>query len=225
MNITDTTTLSVRNLTSILLTIEVTGLRPYTYHTISVAAFTEIAVGCEVLGFPADISVKTPSDGKKKTAMMHIMCYLLLLVFSVPDATPSVPEPSDVSSSSFSVSWEPPPPENSNGDIIYYILQLENLCNHSSTNRTVEPMDIPYTLLDLKPFTMYHISVWAATINGTGPPSSQTVQTHEDGQIVILTPLPLSILLSPCRSISIPLSPCSSIWASTECQPLSTGSY
>ena len=118
-------------------------------------------------------------------AMIHT-CYLLLLVFSVPDATPSVPEPSDVSSSSFSVSWEPPPPENSNGDIMYYILQLENLCNHSSTNITVEPMDIPYTLLDLKPFTMYHISVWAATINGTGPPSSQTVQTHENGQIELL---------------------------------------
>ena len=77
MNITDTTTLSVRNLTSISLTIEVTGLRPYTYHTISVAAFTEIAVGCEVLGFPADISVKTLSDGKSNDA------YVLPLVVGV----------------------------------------------------------------------------------------------------------------------------------------------
>ena len=69
MNITDTTTLSVQELTSIPLTIEVTGLRPYTSYTISVAAFTDI------LGFPEKISVETLSDGK--TAMK---CAVMVLV-------------------------------------------------------------------------------------------------------------------------------------------------
>ena len=69
MNITDTTTLSVHNLTSIPLTIEVTGLRPYTSYTISVAAFTDI------LGFPAEISVET-LDGK--TAMTRVVMVLVV---------------------------------------------------------------------------------------------------------------------------------------------------
>jgi receptor-type tyrosine-protein phosphatase Q len=95
-----------------------------------------------------------------------------------PSGAPTEPKPSDVTSTSFTLSWEPPLPEERNGIITHYELRLEKLsCTQTVHYVTVMSSSLPFTVEDLRPDTTYNCSVKAATVNGTGPSSSPLIVT------------------------------------------------
>ena len=89
----------------------------------------------------------------------------------------------EVDSKSISLRWEPPPHENQNGDIRYYIIsvmvtesgeQFQSISN--TTNQTID---------DLHPFYTYSILISAVT-TGSGPSSLPfVVKTLEDSKLMV----------------------------------------
>ena len=101
-----------------------------------------------------------------------------LFPHTVPSSSPLFFSSSMVTSTSFRVTWQPPSPQDHNGIITYYRLHVENQRSLTSRFITVQPSSIPYTVRNVSPFTVYNWSVAAATVNGTGPYSSDySVQT------------------------------------------------
>ena len=85
-------------------------------------------------------------------------------------------------STSFTILWSPPLPDDQNGVIINYKLDFTELGTHYSsvffTNAT------SYEVMMLDPFTSYAVSIAAATAIGFGPLSQHfPVQTAEDGML------------------------------------------
>ena len=111
--------------------------------------------------------------------LLFITCMFIL---PVPDAPPSISQPFDIYTTSVSLMWDPPPLDNRNGDITHYVLGVTDLCSNSRTTTELQPMASPYTVMDLRSYTLYNFTLQAATVNGSGPAYSQTVQTVEDGQ-------------------------------------------
>ena len=111
----------------------------------------------------------------------NILC--MLCNSAVPSAPPDNENATDITTTSFVVLWEQPPPEHRNGIITHYRLKVENLCTHNTTYTTIQPSDVPYTVEHLTPYTTYNCSVRAATVNGTGNSTDETsITTDEDGQ-------------------------------------------
>ena len=89
------------------------------------------------------------------------------------------------------VSWKIPPESGRNGIITRYIIELSN-ANGKVRNIIHKlkqfnfsfPNNVTYNLTNLTPYTTYKWKVAAATVNGTGPftPNSVDFQTHEDGK-------------------------------------------
>ena len=101
----------------------------------------------------------------------------------MPSAPPRAAEARDITTTSFSVLWQPPAPEDRNGVITHYRLRVENVCTRNTTYTTIQPSDVPYTVEHLTPYTTYNCSVRAATVNGTGNSTDETsITTLEDGQ-------------------------------------------
>lgn len=100
----------------------------------------------------------------------------------VPSGPPTRPVSSDVTSTSFTLMWQPPPLQTHNGIITHYKLQLENTRTSVAHFITVHSSSLSHNVVDLSPYTSYECSVAALTVNGTGPYSSEhSVQTSEDG--------------------------------------------
>ena len=105
-------------------------------------------------------------------------CIVDVFPHTVPSSSPLFFSSSMVTSTSFRVTWQPPSPQDHNGIITYYRLRVENQRSLTSRFITVQPSSIPYTVRNVSPFTVYNWSVAAATVNGTGPYSSDySVQT------------------------------------------------
>lgn len=87
-----------------------------------------------------------------------------------------------VSPTAIKVSWEPPPAERSNGNIVYYKLQVVEAGRSDSEATVVTLNQTTFVLDELKRWTEYRIWVLAGTSVGDGPASYPiTVRTHEDG--------------------------------------------
>lgn len=100
----------------------------------------------------------------------------------VPGAPPRNVSGEAVSPTSIRVSWEPPPAERSNGNIIYYRLQVVEAGRSDSEASIIKLNDTNFLLDELKRYTEYRIWVLAGTSVGDGPNSYPiTVRTHEDG--------------------------------------------
>ena len=77
--------------------------------------------------------------------------------------------------------WDPPPPEERNGDITGYTVSIQLTAENQTTQIFVESEEL--TVSNLKPYTAYQVSVSAHTSAGQGPFSiATTVLTPEDGK-------------------------------------------
>lgn len=100
----------------------------------------------------------------------------------VPGAPPFNVTGEPVSPTSIRVSWEPPNAERSNGNIIYYKLQVVEADRSDSEASVIKLNQTSFILDELKRWTEYRIRVLAGTSVGDGPASHPiTVRTHEDG--------------------------------------------
>ena len=99
---------------------------------------------------------------------------------TAPTAPPAELSVSTYDSTSISLTWQPPPSSDRNGEITQYRLQItEQETQRSYEERTPHS---GHTLTSLHPYYNYVISVAAETV-GIGPYSSNlTQQTQESGK-------------------------------------------
>uniref|UniRef100_I3NAA0 Protein tyrosine phosphatase receptor type Q n=1 Tax=Ictidomys tridecemlineatus TaxID=43179 RepID=I3NAA0_ICTTR len=131
----------------------ITGLKKYTKYKMRVAASTH--VGESSLSEENEIFVRTPEDE--------------------PESSPQDVEVIDVSASEIRLKWSPP--EKPNGIIVAYEVLYKNM----DTLRIKNTSTTSITLRDLKPYTLYNISVRSYTKFGHGNQSSAllSVRTSE----------------------------------------------
>jgi len=81
--------------------------------------------------------------------------------------------------------WEPPPPENQNGNITHYVINASVVAVDSPEIFQRLSDSTTLTVNDLIPFTTYLLIVAASTSVGIGPFTPiLTVQTPEDGELI-----------------------------------------
>ena len=98
----------------------------------------------------------------------------------VPSGSPQQFSGSSPSSSSITLSWDPPSADQQNGVIISYILSVTSLDTNVMYNYTV--YGTQFSIPGLVPFSTYSCRIAAQTTIGTGPFTiSVTVVTLEDG--------------------------------------------
>ena len=86
-----------------------------------------------------------------------------------------------LSSSSILLHWSPPLPENRNGDITGYVVNVTNLDNET-VHHFVTDIISNFTVMNLEPFTSYESRVFARTSVGVSQAQAVVlVQTNEDG--------------------------------------------
>lgn len=171
-----------------------------------VAASTH--VGESSLSEENDIFVRTLEDGKtircsfngkKQAVLLAYAIYLLLplvaepislkkykyLKFSFlppePESSPQVVEVTDVTAHEISLKWLPP--EKPNGIIVAYEVLYKNMDSLFMKNTSTTHI----ILRDLKPYTLYNISVRSYTRLGHGNQLSSllSVRTSETGKFFI----------------------------------------
>lgn len=108
------------------------------------------------------------------------------MLLIVPSGPPTNLNGSSLNSSSIFLSWGPPLPEERNGDITGYVINVTNLdsetMHHFTTGITSD-----YTIMSLEPFTLYESRVFARTAVGIGQtPAVILVQTDEDGMSKVM---------------------------------------
>ncbi|XP_024592954.1 phosphatidylinositol phosphatase PTPRQ isoform X3 [Neophocaena asiaeorientalis asiaeorientalis] len=118
----------------------ITGLKKYTKYKMRVAAST--SVGESSLSEANDIFVRTPEDE--------------------PESSPQDVEVIDVTASEISLKWSPP--EKPNGIIVAYEVLYKNIDTLFMKNTSATSI----ILRDLKPYTLYNISVRSYTRFGHG---------------------------------------------------------
>uniref|UniRef100_A0A4W4G5K8 Protein-tyrosine-phosphatase n=1 Tax=Electrophorus electricus TaxID=8005 RepID=A0A4W4G5K8_ELEEL len=138
----------VSNTTSVKALIPPTGLEKYTRYKLRVAAST--AVGESPLSAQDDIFILTPED--------------------VPDSPPHDLIVTNTTSSTATVTWSPP--DKPNGIIRLYEVFYGNGTYTNAVNSTLASV----TLHNLKPYTLYNVTVRAYTQLGHGDQTSHTLQ-------------------------------------------------
>lgn len=124
-----------------------------------------------------------------EASTIHLVIICILNSFPIAPAGP----PQDLkiivtSSTGLMVSWEPPAPEDQNGEIVGYSVTVETeeqdrVSRSTQTHFIAGGGSSNFSLEGLHPFTNYTITVSASTQVGEGPPTPpQTVQTPEDGE-------------------------------------------
>ncbi|CAH7332029.1 Ptprq [Phodopus roborovskii] len=131
----------------------ITGLKKYTRYKMRVAASTHVGEGS--LSEENDIFVRTPEDE--------------------PESSPQDVKVTDVSPSEMRLKWSPP--EKPNGIIIAYEVLYQNADTLFIKNTSTTDI----VLSDLKPYTLYNISVRSYTRVGHGNQSSSflSIRTSE----------------------------------------------
>ena len=99
---------------------------------------------------------------------------------TVPSAPPQNVTVVSILPNSFSLTWEPPDIEHQNGIILEYTVTT---VNDNMTNITQLSTATNAVVSNLRPFTVYEVTVAAHTSVGRGPFSvGITVQTNETGE-------------------------------------------
>ena len=122
-------------------------------------------------------------DLKKKIAYNILYAYIFLSYynFSAPSGSPINPSGYAIDSTTIILSWSPPLPEEQNGIIRQYIIDVTELdtgdtFSFNSTNtETTLPM--------LHPFYTYEFTITAVTVDPGPPTPPFTVQMEEDGEL------------------------------------------
>ena len=177
------------------------SLHPYYNYTCAVSAVTS-----QTGPFSIELNVRTSEDGRStKTVSMIVLIppmppsnelYISellacsLLFSSVPNGQPTNVDATADSSTSVTIFWDPPSPENQNGVIIAYAINLTTVGSGDVSQYSSSTDNI--TIPSLNPFTSYTFTVAAQTSAGTGPFTtiSTTVMTLEDGNFQLCIPWP-----------------------------------
>ena len=102
------------------------------------------------------------------------------LVPVVPTASPESLSHTEVLSTSVVLQWNPPPPNQQNGLIRHYIINISEL--ETGQNSSLNTTSTEQFITGLHPFYTYAFSISAVTV-ASGPYSEQyTVQTQQDGK-------------------------------------------
>lgn len=133
---------------------------------------------------------------------------LTLTAAVVPGAPPGNVAGEPVSPTAIKVSWDPPPANRSNGNIIYYKLQFVEADRSDSEASVIKLNATSFELDELKRWTTYRIWVLAGTSVGDGPISFPiTVRTHEDGTLIVfntrINKLLSTIFYYSCRNTNL----------------------
>ena len=103
------------------------------------------------------------------------------------------------------LSWEPPPNEEQNGVIEYYVVTICQFESNICYTYYIE--DLQYNVQNLHPYYMYECTVAAVTVD-LGPSSSPiTVRMFQDGKYVLPKDFKISLNENLYISIAAPSSP------------------
>ena len=175
LNITERETGLVFTRSTTDLQISLTNLHPYYVYECRVAAVT-VAQGPYTLTFAVRVLVSC-----KSFHSLLIEVSILILIIAAPSTPPLDFVATPTSSRSITLRWDPPLPEDRNGPITNYLINVTVL----ETQRMFEINTTMTThrLFQLTPFTTYSFTIAASTEVGLGPFSATfSVQTPEDGE-------------------------------------------
>ena len=106
------------------------------------------------------------------------MCISLIPAPSSPPTNITVLH---TNSTSFTLSWLPPPPEDHNGDIIEYQVTITRLSTLVSTTLITNATQL--VVARLVPYNGYEVTMAAFTSEGSGPHTEPLfLQTEQDGK-------------------------------------------
>ena len=110
----------------------------------------------------------------------HDTC-LMIIVSPVPTASPQNVQATPLSSTAFSLTWQPPPVDRQNGIILGYFINMTELDTGRHTQLIANTTSLSVNT-GLHPFYRYHFVIAAETVIGRGPPSREHLaRTLEDG--------------------------------------------
>ncbi|XP_048579368.1 receptor-type tyrosine-protein phosphatase S isoform X3 [Nematostella vectensis] len=139
----------------------ITGLKKFTYYEVSVSVRNHVFNG----PFSTTRRVRTDED--------------------VPSAPPLGVNHTEINSTTFNISWNPIPKDQSNGIITSYDLELSSGQARRRRRSLTESLNSTLTYIvlhNLESCTIYHLRVRARTRKGPGPYSPQyTLQTSPPG--------------------------------------------
>ena len=99
-----------------------------------------------------------------------------------PSGAPRNAQSVALSSMSFILMWDEPPPDQQNGPIIGYTVQVMRVDSTDSIEAFTYDNDTSIIIDSLVPYTNYEWRVAGQTVAGTGPFSSIVIQqTLQDG--------------------------------------------
>ncbi len=103
--------------------------------------------------------------------------------FVVPSAPPSNIMANLSDPTSILLFWDPPDPENKNGKIVRYAIDVTR--KNTGKNFQLFTSQTSITIENLVPYTVYACMVAASTVAGVGPFSGIfTVTTNEDSKLI-----------------------------------------
>ena len=154
--------------------LELHSLHPFYTYQFTIAAFT---VGQGPMSSP--LSLQTLEDGKCKSFLSLIILCHHPSISIVPSAPPQNVTIVSILPNSFSLSWEPPDNEYQNGILTGYTVMT---VNDDTTIMTQSSTATNAVVSNLRPFTMYEVTIAAHNSAGRGPFSvGITIQTNETG--------------------------------------------
>lgn len=153
------------------------NLHPYYTYNISIAAVT-----LDTGPFSHPISVTTLQAGMRMLKSCQFVALINAKNLSLaPSGAPSSVTADEVTSTSITLSWDPPPISEHNGVIESYILRLFE--QETGTRMEVQTEATHYMFSLLHPYYSYSISIAAVTVD-SGPFSDPyTVRTLEQGEL------------------------------------------
>ena len=105
----------------------------------------------------------------------------MIIVSPVPTASPQNVQATPLSSTAFSLTWQPPPVDRQNGIILGYFINMTELDTGRHTQLIANTTSLSVNT-GLHPFYRYHFVIAAETVIGRGPPSREHLaRTLEDG--------------------------------------------
>ena len=123
--------------------------------------------------------------GHKKRLVLIISLFKAVLpsFISEPFAAPLNVRGHNTSSTSILVTWDDVPADDKNGIITSYSITYHSLTQNHSNSTTVDHPDRQVTLMGLREFVNYSITVFASTVKGNGPESDPVIiSSGEDSE-------------------------------------------
>ena len=112
----------------------------------------------------------------------------MFLYITAPASPPQNFAVTNTTPNSISLQWNPPPDEDVNGIIITYIIRYRIIEQLGVDQVSMDMLNINVTgnitantLVNLANYTVYDISIGAATAIGEGPTTSLTQRTDQNG--------------------------------------------